>query len=50
VYALTTIDRHDQPGRSRVRWLVLGAVLAAAVVALVLVLVYTGGSGGSGGY
>jgi hypothetical protein len=47
---VTTIDRHDQTGRNRARWFVLGAVVAAAVVALVLVLVYTGGSGGSGGY
>jgi hypothetical protein len=46
---MTTIERHDQSGRSRGRWLVLGAALAGVVVALVLVLVYTGGSGGSGG-
>ena len=45
---MTTIDRHDRTGRGR--WIVLSAVLIAVVVGIVLVLVYTGGSGGSGGY
>ncbi len=36
---------------SRGRWLVVGGLVAAIVIALVLILIYTGaGSGGRGGY
>jgi hypothetical protein len=44
---VTTIDRHHRTGWSRGRWIALGAVLIAVVVALVLMLVYSGGSSGS---
>jgi hypothetical protein len=41
-------QQHQRAGWFRTRWLVLGAVLVAIAVAVVLIVVYTGG-GSSGG-
>lgn len=43
-------EQRSHAGRSRTRWLIIGAILVAVAVAIVLVVVYAvgGGSGGAG--
>ena len=42
-------ERHGLGGWSRIRWLVLTAVVIAIAVGIVLIVLYSGGGGGGGG-
>jgi len=44
---VTTYHEPREQHGSRTRWILLGGVVLAIVAAVILVLVYTGGSGGS---
>ena len=41
-------ERHGLGGWSRIRWLVLTAVVIAIAVGIVLIVLYSGGGGGGG--
>ena len=51
---MATYSQQQRSGRLRsrsgARWLVIGVVAIAIIVALVVLLMYTGGGSGSGGY